>query len=78
MLELSYWDKKRMHNLKYFTWVEQLGKDPDELDRQWSDEDYWREKYAVHEEWDKKIREFNDRTGTVVGGEGGIRTHDTG
>ncbi|MBU4494587.1 MAG: hypothetical protein KJ874_04715 [Acidobacteria bacterium] len=78
MLELSYWDKKRMHNLKYFTWVEQLGKDPDELDRQWSDEDYWREKYAVHEEWDKKIREFNARTGTVVGGEGGIRTHDTG
>ena len=67
-----------MHNLKYFTWVEQLGKDPDELDRQWSDEDYWREKYAVHKEWDKKIREFNDRTGTVVGGEGGIRTHDTG
>jgi hypothetical protein len=24
--ELGYWDRKRIHNLKYFTWVEQQGK----------------------------------------------------
>ena len=65
MLELSYWDKKRMHNLKYFTWVEQMGKDPDELDRQWSDENYWGEKYAAWKDWDEKIREFNDSTGLL-------------
>ena len=63
MLELSYWDKKRIHNLKYFTWVEQLGKDVQELDRQWYDEDYWREKYQSHKEWDVLIREFNGKTG---------------
>jgi len=65
MLELSYWDKKRMHNLKYFTWVEQLGKDVEELDRQWHDERYWLEKYHSWEEWDKLIREFNEKTGLL-------------
>ena len=65
MLELSYWDKKRMHNLKYFTWVEQLGKDVEELDRQWHDEKYWMEKYHSWEEWDRLIREFNDKTGLL-------------
>ncbi len=65
MLELSYWDKKRMHNLKYFTWVEQLGKDIEELDRQWYDENYWRDKYRSYTEWDKLIREFNEKTGLL-------------
>ena len=37
-LELSYFDKKRIHNLKYFTWVEQQGKDIEELDAQWYDD----------------------------------------
>jgi cysteine synthase A len=65
MLELSYWDKKRMHNLKYFTWIEQLGKDLEELDRQWYDENYWRDKYLSYTEWDKLIREFNEKTGLL-------------
>jgi cysteine synthase A len=65
MLELSYWDKKRMHNLKYFTWVEQQGKDVEELDRQWYDEDYWKDKYHSYKEWDKLIREFNQKTGLI-------------
>jgi cysteine synthase A len=65
MLELSYWDKKRMHNLKYFTWIEQLGKDIEELDRQWYDENYWRDKYHSYTEWDKLIREFNEKTGLI-------------
>jgi cysteine synthase len=65
MLELSYWDKKRMHNLKYFTWVEQLGKDVEELDRQWYDKNYWKEKYQSHNKWDVLIREFNAKTGLL-------------
>ncbi len=65
MLELSYWDKKRMHNLKYFTWVEQIGKDIEELDRQWYDDNYWIEKYHSWEEWDKLIKEFNEKTGLL-------------
>jgi len=63
MIELSYWDKKRIHNLKYFTWVEQLGKNVAELDRQWNDNKYWKEKYISYKSWDKLIREFNAKTG---------------
>jgi hypothetical protein len=65
MLELSYWNKKRMHNLKYFTWVEQMGRDADELERQWHDDSYWREKFQAHKEWDNLIREFNRKTGLL-------------
>ncbi len=65
MLELSYWDKRRMHNLKYFTWVEQQGKTVEELDAQWYDENYWRDKFHSYEEWDKLIREFNEKTGLL-------------
>ena len=36
MEELSYWDRKRIHNLKYYTWVEQQGKTSAELDAQWA------------------------------------------
>ena len=64
MLELTYWDKKRIHNLKYFTWVEQLGKDVEELDRQWHDDSYWKEKYHSYKEWDKLIKEFNQKVST--------------
>jgi cysteine synthase A len=63
MLELSYWDKKRLHNLKYFTWVEQQGKSFEELDAQWYDEDYWKIQLNSYKEWDIQIRRFNERTG---------------
>jgi cysteine synthase len=65
MLEMTYWDKKRIHNLKYFTWIEQLGKDVEELDRQWSDDSYWEEKYKSYKDWDNLIREFNQKTGIL-------------
>ncbi len=35
MLELTYPERKRVHDLKYFTWVEQRGKTVEELDAQW-------------------------------------------
>ncbi len=57
--ELSYYDKKSIHNLKYFTWVEQQGKDVKELNAQWYDEEYWNERFGVVEIWDKLIEEFN-------------------
>ncbi|MCD6423554.1 MAG: pyridoxal-phosphate dependent enzyme [Elusimicrobia bacterium] len=65
MLELSYWDKKRMHNLKYFTWVEQQGKSVEELNAQWYDEDYWEKRFNSYKEWDKLIEEFNEKTGLL-------------
>jgi hypothetical protein len=63
--EPGHWDKKRIHNLKYFTWVEQWGKDVHELDRQWSDEEYWMEKFESHTMWDRLIMEFNRATGLI-------------
>jgi cysteine synthase len=65
MLELSYWDKKRIHNLKYFTWVEQQGKTVEELDAQWYDDAYWYAQFSMHKEWDKLIKNFNERTGLL-------------
>jgi cysteine synthase A len=65
MIELSYWDKRRMHNLKYFTWVEQQGKDIEELNAQWYDENYWKERLNSYKDWDERIREFNERTGLL-------------
>ncbi|MBI9070692.1 MAG: hypothetical protein JEY94_03800 [Melioribacteraceae bacterium] len=63
--ELSYYDKKAIHNLKYFTWVEQQGKDVDELNQQWYNEDYWDERFSIVPEWDKKISEFNNAVGLL-------------
>ncbi len=63
--ELSYNDKKRIHNLKYFTWVEQQEKDVEELNAQWYDEDYWSERFGVVPQWDKLITDFNNEVGLV-------------
>ena len=65
VLELNYRDKKRMHNLKYFTWVEQQGKTVEELDAQWYDDSYWTSKFHLADEWDEKIEAFNDKTGLL-------------
>jgi len=65
MLELGYWDRKRIHNLKYFTWIEQQGKSVEELDAQWYDDDYWTTHFHAWEEWDRQIADFNARTGLL-------------
>ncbi len=65
MIEMNYYEKKRMHNLKYFTWVEQQGKTSEELNAQWYDPNYWKSRYAKVEEWDQEIEEFNERTGLL-------------
>ncbi|WP_319548339.1 pyridoxal-phosphate dependent enzyme [Desulfogranum marinum] len=66
MKELSYYDKKTIHNLKYYTWVEQQGKDVEELNAQWYDHDsYWQNTFNQVEEIDKLITEFNKRVGII-------------
>ncbi len=35
MLELRYTDRRRVHNLKYYTWVEQQGRTYEEIQEQW-------------------------------------------
>ncbi|MCD4829062.1 MAG: pyridoxal-phosphate dependent enzyme [Candidatus Cloacimonetes bacterium] len=61
MLELRYEDRRRMHNLKYFTWVEQQGKDVADLNAQWYDPDYWERIWSRVDKWDEEIEEFNER-----------------
>ena len=61
--ELSYTDKRTIHNLKYFTWVEQQGKSVEELNAQWYDENYWKERFCIAPEWDKMITDFNKKVG---------------
>lgn len=65
MLELSYLDKRRIHNLKYFTWVEQRGKSVEELEEQWNNVNYFKEKLNSFKIWDEEIREFNERVGII-------------
>jgi cysteine synthase A len=63
MIELSYADKKRVHNLKYFTWVEQQGKTFNEIQAQWYDSDYWTNVQKQVPEIDALIDEFNAEAG---------------
>ena len=64
--ELTYQDRKRIHNLKYFTWIEQQEKDIEELDAQWYDyENYWGGIHKQTSKIDKLIREFNQKTGLL-------------
>lgn len=61
--ELGHYDRKRIHNLKYFTWIEQQGKDFDELNAQWDDPHYWSGVHQQVDEIDALITEFNERVG---------------
>ena len=65
MQELTYEDRKRIHNLKYYTWVEQQGKTYEEINQQWYDENYWTDMHAQADEMDKLIEEFNAATGVL-------------
>jgi cysteine synthase len=65
MLELSYQDRKRIHNLKYYTWVEQQGRTYDEIQAQWFDPCYWTDVQKQAGAIDEKINEFNERAGLI-------------
>lgn len=57
--ELGYYDRKAIHNLKYYTWVEQQGKTLEEINAQW-DPEYWRGLFEDEVGYfDKLIGEFN-------------------
>jgi len=63
MLELSQSDKRRIHNLKYFTWVEQQGKTYEEILAQREDPDYWSGVQRQVPEIDGLIEAFNRKVG---------------
>lgn len=65
--ELTYQARKRIHNLKYYTWVEQQGKTVAELNAQWYDYDkYWNGMHKQVAEVDTLIENFNERTGLLA------------
>jgi cysteine synthase len=59
MLELRYPDRRRVHNLKYFTWVEQQGKTYNDIQAMWHQPDYWSSVQGQADEIDHLIDEFN-------------------
>lgn len=63
--DLTYQDQRRVHNLKYFTWVEQQGKTYEEIQSQWYDKDYWTNVQKQIPEIDELIKEFNDKVGLI-------------
>lgn len=65
MQELSYADRRRVHNLKYFTWVEQQGKTYEEICDQWENRTYWTELQSQIPEIDALITEFNKKVGLL-------------
>ncbi|MHC1739991.1 MAG: pyridoxal-phosphate dependent enzyme [Anaerolineaceae bacterium] len=62
-LETTYESRKRIHNLKYYTWVEQQGKTYQEIQEQWYDPNYWTDIQGQVEEIDELITEFNGKVG---------------
>jgi hypothetical protein len=57
--ELDYYDRKRIHNLKYYTWVEQQGKTYEEIQAQWYDPEYWTSIQKMADPIDELIEQFN-------------------
>jgi cysteine synthase len=66
MMELTHPDRKRIHNLKYYTWIEQQMFNLDELNRQWYDyEQYWGEIQKLTPRIDELIARFNAKVGLL-------------
>ncbi len=66
MIELTHYERKRIHHLKYFTWIEQQMFDVDELNRQWYDyEAYWGDIQKLTPRIDELIIGFNNRVGLL-------------
>ncbi len=66
LLELTYAERKRIHNLKYYTWVEQQARDVNELNALWYDtRGTWDAVHAQVKEMDELICAFNEETGLL-------------
>jgi len=64
--EMNYYNKKAIHNLKYFTWIEQQAKELRELNAQWYDhENFWTNTLTQADEIDCLIGDFNKKTGLL-------------
>jgi cysteine synthase len=62
VLELTHFDRKRIFNLGYYTWVEQQGVAIEDFDRR-RDQRFWRELVDSIPMWDRLIEDFNAEVG---------------
>ena len=66
LLEMTYVERKRVHNLKYYTWVEQQARDVQDLNDLWYDtKETWDAVHAQCGELDELIHAFNEATGLL-------------
>lgn len=65
MKDLTYYDQKAIHNLKYFTWIEQQAKEIEDLNQLWNDRNIWNTMFHQVHRWDELINEFNEKTGLL-------------
>jgi len=65
LLDLTYADQRRVHNLKYFTWVEQQGRTYEEIVDQWYADTYWTDFQDQIDEIDDLIVSFNEKVGLL-------------
>ena len=67
MLELTMKERRRVHNLKYYTWVEQQGKSVEELNLLWDNpEETFGKVQQQSALIDKLIQDFNQATGVTI------------
>jgi cysteine synthase A len=62
VLELTHFDRKRIFNLGYFTWVEQQGIAIDDFERR-REQRFWQALVDSIPVWDRMIEEFNAEVG---------------
>ena len=66
MEELTYIGRKRVHNLQYYTWVEQQGRTVEELNDLWyNPEKTWKGVHSQAKDLDELINEFNEASGVL-------------
>ena len=65
MLELGQFDRKRIFNLGYFTWVEQRGVSVGEFNAR-LDQSYWDGLLELVPAWDAMIADVNAQSGAAT------------
>ncbi|MBE0566739.1 MAG: pyridoxal-phosphate dependent enzyme [Krumholzibacteria bacterium] len=64
--ELTYPERQAIHNLKYYTWIEQQQHELADLNALWADPAVWERVFAQPARWDEMIAEFNAETGVLA------------
>jgi hypothetical protein len=66
MIDMGHYERKRVHHLKYFTWIEQQMFELDELNAQWFDyPEYWERVQQTTPKIDELIVDFNEEVGLI-------------